>query len=94
MSLTRPAAIVLAALALLLAAGGASAASSTLTPTPPVTLALEPSKPAPAGNGTTHANTAGALPRTGSNLPLELLVGAVLVATGATLRTRRPAGRE
>jgi hypothetical protein len=41
---------------------------------------------------TTGEQATGAIPRTGSGLPLEMLVAVLLIAAGGVLRTRLPAG--
>jgi hypothetical protein len=92
MSLTRRA-LTLLATGALLPAGSASAAMSTLTPSPPPTFS-EPSSSSISGTTTTAETSttagSGAIPRTGSDLPEELLVAGTLIAAGAVLRLRRP----
>ncbi len=97
MSRTRPAVIMLTTVALLSAGGEAWAASPTLTSMPPVTLTqgTATSNPAPQASVPVRATgdqATGAIPRTGSDLPLEMLVAVVVIAAGGVLRTRLPAG--
>ena len=103
MSLTRPVAILVATVTLVSTSGVACAASSKLTLTPPPGLSAGPAKPkiaprpsSPASStsvSTTSASTTSAIPRTGSDLRLELLVAVLLVLVGALLRPRRLLGR-
>jgi hypothetical protein len=98
MSLTRPVAILLATVTLLSAADVACAASSKLTPTPPAGLSSGPSKPKPAPRpaiptSSSSARATGAIPRTGTDLRLELVVAVLLIVAGAVLRARRLPGR-
>jgi hypothetical protein len=83
----RPALTLLATVGLLTPATVAQAATttvtqattSTLTPTPPVPLPAAPAR----GSTTT---TPDGLPRTGTDLPEELLVAVGLLAAGGALR--------
>lgn len=97
MSLTRPAVIMLTTVAPLSAGSEAWAASPTLTPMPPAMLTQGTAAPSPApqpsvAGRTTGEQATGAIPRTGSDLPLEMLVAALVFAAGGVLRTRLPAG--
>ncbi len=85
MALLRPTVILLACLALL-ASSGVAEAASRLTATPPVPLPSS-SVTAPA-TGTASSSASTALPRTGNDLPLELVLAAALVLTGGLLRVR------
>jgi hypothetical protein len=94
----RSAALLLALVLAGLGAGNALAAIPTLTPTPPTPLtpaaprahAHHHRTPAPAAVATTPTITssrpAGSLPMTGVDLPLELGVAGLLVATGLGAR--------
>ncbi len=87
MSLTRSAAILIAVLALLGVAVPASAATSRLTLNPPVTLRVAVPPQPPAGRVAPPADVpASGLPRTGTDLPAELLLAAVLLGAGGLLR--------
>ena len=55
----------------------------------PAAAAPAPSAPAPAGTATTGSAAPRRLPKTGSALPILGLLGAALVAVGATLTARR-----
>lgn len=91
MARLRSAAILLASVAFLHTASTAVAASR-LTPTPPVPLPQTAPAPAPAPAGT-GVQARPAMPRTGFELPLELLVAGGLGAAGVTLRVRTASRR-
>jgi hypothetical protein len=98
MSLTRSVAILLATVTLLSTSGVAYAASSRLTPTPPTGFSSTPAKsksepPTSIPATSTSARPTGAIPRTGSDLRLELLVALLLIVVGAILRSRLTVGR-
>jgi hypothetical protein len=96
MPITRSAAILVVVFTLLGLAGPAGAATSRLTATPPVTLSAPSPTPrpvpvTPAAGSTTP--TGPGLPRTGSDIPRELLLAAALLAAGGILRVRRSTDR-
>jgi hypothetical protein len=86
LSLGRLAMILSVCRALLTSTAGPALADSKLMPTPSVSLGQgQPTTPAP-------AEPAGKpLPRTGIELPSQLVVAAVMLVGGLALRIRRPA---
>jgi hypothetical protein len=86
---SKPALTLLALVVLLSPADSASAAISRLTPNPPVPLAQPTTEPASAST----TPTATAIPRTGTDLPEELLIAAAMITGGLTLRAVRPRDR-
>ncbi len=94
MSINRSAAILVVVFALLGLAGPAAAVTSRLTATPPVTLtATAPTQPRAGPAGSPAPPDAAGLPRTGSDIPSELLLATVLLAGGGILRLRWPTDR-
>ena len=92
----RPALTLLATIVVLSPAATARAAAPSLTPNPPVPLPDGTSTTTTTTTTTTATSTepTGAIPRTGDDLPEQLLVAGVMIAAGAAIRTRRPANRE
>jgi hypothetical protein len=92
----RPALTLLATVVLLSPVGNARAATPRLTPNPPVPLPEAPQQTTTSATAATTTSTTttsatttpaiGAIPRTGEDLPTELLVAGVLVAAGAAVR--------
>jgi hypothetical protein len=90
MSSPRSAAILLAVLAPAGLAGPADAASSRLTPAPPAAFTPVVAQPVVGGPSAAPSVPGGSdLPRTGIDLPRELLLAGVLLGAGGILRLRR-----